>query len=252
MGLQYYYFPRSHWSRVVSFVLCEKGLWTEAEREVVDIRRNENFEPRYLAINPKGVVPTVVIDGEPVCNTPVIVRALDLYRGPPVHPNDPVVDQWAKALEGVKLMHLSYHTWTLGLKGERSAHILDDKVKRAARYAKENPELADEYERKRAFFETFRDQVYDDEHREKTRAETLAFLSKLAEHVRTNRWIAGDMWTWPDALATSILWRLEDLNSGLAPWKDDRNHPLAAYFDRLKERPGFRTVYFDDPSLVDL
>ena len=50
-----------------------------------------------------------------------------------------------------------------------------------------------------------------------------------------------------DAIATSILYRLLDL-----PKLDEWNvsgHPLRAYLDRLKERPGFRVVFEDDPNL---
>ena len=89
MRLAYYYFPPSHWSRVCSQVLVEKGLWDDARRKIVDIRQNQNYEPEYLKINPRGVVPTVVIDGEVICNTPVIVQALDAVAEPIVHPDDP-------------------------------------------------------------------------------------------------------------------------------------------------------------------
>ena len=52
MSVELYYFPWSHWSRVVSLALAEKGLFERATRRVVDIRHNLNFSPDYLRINP--------------------------------------------------------------------------------------------------------------------------------------------------------------------------------------------------------
>lgn len=247
MTLDYHYFPWSHWSRVCSVVLHEKGLWDTTRRHLVDIRKNASFEPDYLKLNPKGVVPTVCIDGEPVCNTPVIVKTLDALVDPVVHPDDPVVDLWADRLEQVELMHLSYHVWTQGKRGEKSADILDDKVSRAERYAAGNPSLAELYLRKRDFFRQFRDEVYDAGHRQAVRERTVRLLETLEVQVDLYDHVCGDAWTWPDAIALSILWRLEDLQSGLDPWKDDPSHPVHRYFQRLKARPSFTAVYLDDP-----
>jgi glutathione S-transferase len=46
--------------RRVRIFLAEKGV--EIPREEVDIAAGANLEPAYLAVNPRGVVPTLVLD----------------------------------------------------------------------------------------------------------------------------------------------------------------------------------------------
>jgi glutathione S-transferase len=46
--------------RRVRIFLAEKGV--DIPREEVDIQAGANLEPRYLAINPRGVVPTLLLD----------------------------------------------------------------------------------------------------------------------------------------------------------------------------------------------
>ncbi|MFQ3666301.1 MAG: glutathione S-transferase family protein [Sphingomonadaceae bacterium] len=46
--------------RRVRMFLAEKGLAVPTEQ--VDIQKGENLSPSYLAINPRGVVPTLVLD----------------------------------------------------------------------------------------------------------------------------------------------------------------------------------------------
>ena len=163
--MEYYYFPNSHWSRAVSMALSEKGL--SPRRHFVDIRRNASFEPAYLELNPKGVVPTLVDRGQVVCNSLRIAQYLDeTYPSPPLyqrHPEQARVLAWAQRLEEFPTMLLSYSVWVLGKRGERSADILADKVARAERYQHEYPELAAEYHRKAEYFRVFREQVYDDD-----------------------------------------------------------------------------------------
>ena len=48
----------------VRITLREKGLDWEAIR--VDLFKTEQYDPKYLKLNPKGVVPTLVHDGTPV------------------------------------------------------------------------------------------------------------------------------------------------------------------------------------------
>ena len=74
--MKLHYFPTSYWSRNITLVVAEKGL--EIERVFVDIRRHATFEPDYIRLNAKGVVPTLV-DGAPITNGMRIARHLDAY-----------------------------------------------------------------------------------------------------------------------------------------------------------------------------
>ena len=58
-----YDFPGSICCQMVRVTLSEKGV--AYDKHHVDIgKKRQQFEPWYTALNPKGVVPTLSIDGE--------------------------------------------------------------------------------------------------------------------------------------------------------------------------------------------
>ncbi len=241
--IELYYFPTSHWSRVLSLVLAEKAL--PFERRFVDIRKNETFEPDYMRLNPRGVVPTLVHDGRVITDAPTIAAYLDDVAPPRVC--RPETAAWDRRLEAFPTMLFSYSVWVLGQRGERSATILDDKVERATRYAEAHPELRAHYERKARFFDAFRARVYDDAHvaeEERRARDTLEAMGALTE---ANGTIHATGWSLSDAIATSVLYRLVDL--GKLDFWHGQDHPLARYYDRLRARPSFAAVFEDDPLL---
>ena len=54
----------------VRFALGEKGL--DWKGTYLDILKGDQFAPEYLKLNPKGVVPTLVHDGNVVVESTVI------------------------------------------------------------------------------------------------------------------------------------------------------------------------------------
>ena len=61
--------------------LVEKGL--SFQRHQIDIMdTNEQFEPWYVALNPRAVVPTLQIDDEVVTDTIRIVNRVQTMPGP--------------------------------------------------------------------------------------------------------------------------------------------------------------------------
>jgi len=70
-----YEFGNSVCCQKVRLVLCEKGLnW---ETRPVNLFRSEQYDPAYLKLNPKGLVPTLVHDGRPVVESTLICEYLD-------------------------------------------------------------------------------------------------------------------------------------------------------------------------------
>ncbi|MEQ8697093.1 MAG: glutathione S-transferase N-terminal domain-containing protein [Bauldia litoralis] len=68
--------------------LSAKGLaWEEIE---VDLFKSEQYDPEYLKLNPRGVVPTLVHDGRPVPESTLICEYLDeAFPEPPLTPPIP-------------------------------------------------------------------------------------------------------------------------------------------------------------------
>jgi glutathione S-transferase len=91
-ALTLYDSPGSPCARRVRAVLLEKGLaWTT---RVVDLTRMEQKRPEYLALNPNGVVPTLVHGDRVLYESNVITEYLDdVFPAPRLYPSDP----WALA-----------------------------------------------------------------------------------------------------------------------------------------------------------
>src|SRR5262249_44660438 len=69
----------------VRIVLAEKGI--EYESREISFASEEQLSPEYLAINPNGVVPSLVHDGEPVIDSSCIMEYLDeVVPSPPLSP----------------------------------------------------------------------------------------------------------------------------------------------------------------------
>src|SRR6516225_5714854 len=75
MTFTLYNAPQSTCSQRVRFVLNAKGLVFEERK--LDLLAGDQLAPAYLALNPNGVVPTLVHDGEVVIDSSVIIEYLD-------------------------------------------------------------------------------------------------------------------------------------------------------------------------------
>lgn len=73
MSIKFYYAPQSSAGRI-RVSLAELGVPHEVVR--IDLRAGDQKKPDFLAINPNGKVPTVVIDGTPMFESVAIQIAL--------------------------------------------------------------------------------------------------------------------------------------------------------------------------------
>lgn len=78
--LTLYHHLQSPCAAKVRTVLTEKGLaW---ESRIVDIIEKENLKPEYLALHPKGLVPTLVDGGKVVIDSTIVMEYLDTAYDP--------------------------------------------------------------------------------------------------------------------------------------------------------------------------
>ncbi len=91
-ALTLYDAPGSPCARRVRIVLLEKGLrWAT---RIVDLTRMEQKRPEYLALNPNGLVPTLVHGERVLYESNVITEYLDdVFPGARLYPQDP----WQRA-----------------------------------------------------------------------------------------------------------------------------------------------------------
>jgi ganglioside-induced differentiation-associated protein 1 len=101
--LELYHHGSSACAAKVRFALAEKRLdWTS---HYIDILRGEQFQPDFLAINPKGVVPVLIHDGFVVPESTTICEYLEesFFFANPIYPRSPreraLVRNWTKAVD---------------------------------------------------------------------------------------------------------------------------------------------------------
>jgi ganglioside-induced differentiation-associated protein 1 len=101
--LTLYDFGNSVCCQKVRITLRSKGLNWEPIK--VDLFKTEQYDPKYLKLNPKGVVPTLVHDGKPVIESTLICEYIDeMFPQPPqLIPADPWLQSrmrlWSKMVD---------------------------------------------------------------------------------------------------------------------------------------------------------
>ncbi len=104
MALELFHADYSTCSQKVRIVLAEKGL--NYTSHALSFRKEEQLAPEYLALNPNGVVPTLVHDGEAVIDSSCIIEYLDeVFADNPLSPTDPLgrakMREWLRYMEEV-------------------------------------------------------------------------------------------------------------------------------------------------------
>ena len=87
MGVFLYHHHTSVCAAKVRLALAEKGVpW---EGKLIDLRASEQYSDYYLAINPFGLVPVLVHDGNVLPESSVINEYIDeMFDGPSLRPKD--------------------------------------------------------------------------------------------------------------------------------------------------------------------
>lgn len=102
MTIELYHNGMSTCSQKVRVTLAEKGQ--DFVSHHFNLRAGDQHKPEYLAINPNGVVPTIIHDGRVVYESAVVDEYLDdVFPDPPLKPSDPYerarMRLWVKQLD---------------------------------------------------------------------------------------------------------------------------------------------------------
>jgi glutathione S-transferase len=87
--IELYDFGNSVCCQKVRISLVEKGLDWKANR--VNLFNSEQYDPEYLKLNPKGLVPTLVHNGKAIIESTLICEYInDAFPDPPLVPKDAI------------------------------------------------------------------------------------------------------------------------------------------------------------------
>ena len=227
------------WSSVCSvrcrMALEEKGVpWTS---RYVDLFQFDQMQPEYLAINPDGVVPTLVHDGQPVCESSIINEYIDAaFDGPRLVPEDALqaarmrefvrkcevgLDAIAKLTAVKYLLPKLLNRWTR-----------DELLVQAAR--RPTPYLQDLHSR------ALRGEIGEAELNEARVA--IARLMEFMEFaLDPGPWVVGEALTLADIAIAPYFFRLNALGAEQF-WTQDRRPRVHAWFQRIAARPSFQAA----------
>ena len=240
--LELYHDNLSVCAQKVRIVLAEKNLpWTAHH---LSLARGEQLTPEFKAMNPRGVVPVLVHDGNTIVESSVICSYLDeVFPEPPLSPKSPVeratMRLWCKLPDDILHMACATVSFAISfgrqLKQQMGAGLEERLMKM--------PDPA-RRERQRALIEKGIEAPFFCDHIkvfEKTFGEMEAQLGKT-------KWLAFDMYSLADAEITPYVERIDRL--GLASMWENRPR-LADWFARIKARPSFKAIADYPPTDYD-
>ncbi len=223
-------------SQKVRLCLAEKELaWAD---HPIEFARGEHLTPAYLALNPNGVVPTLVHDGRPVIESSVICEYLEEIapdHGTALMPRDAHgrarVRAWLRYIEEVPTPAVRVPSFNgLFLKGWRQ---MSDAQR--ARYIEKTPLRKGHY--RRFGSDGFpKNQV--DESTEQLRQTVERIDGAVA---KDSPWLAGDAISLADLCVLPAIVRMSDV--GLEDvWRDLPD--MTDWYARMSARPSFTKAFY--------
>lgn len=240
--LDLYHHGSSVCAAKVRFALAEKGV--EWNSHYLDILAGDQFDPEYMKLNPKAVVPTIVHDGQVIVESTVICEYIDeTFDGPSLVPDTPLerarMRLWTKAVDEEihpacgEVTFVSCHRYVvLRLGDEGVQEFLNSTPPRSVTAAWKR--------RKRDLVLVGIDTPGVDV---KIRAYDH-YLGEMEAALRQHKWLAGDTFSLADIGLTPYVNRLDMLGmSGL--WDQGRRPHVEDWFNRIKARPTFKPMFLD-------
>lgn len=230
--LELYHNNISVCAQKVRLVLFEKKIpWISRH---LDLKRGDHLKPDFLAINPKGLVPVLVHDGQTIIESTLICEYLDdVFPAPPLKPAEALgrarMRLWEKAVD--EGLHVACGTisfvavFAKQLNDDRSHQDIEARlalIPDPARRKRQSQLLQLGF---KAPFVKDALKLHD------------KILGEMEIALQSGPWLMGAQFTLADVVMAPYVERLDRLTlSGL--WNPER--PLVGeWFRRLRSRPSF-------------
>lgn len=241
-SLMLYHHPLSVCSMKVRLALEEKGLaWSG---RIIDIvKKQEQLEPWYLKLNPKGVIPTLEYRNgttKALTDSAHIIRFIaSLSEGnallPQSESDNQLLDKLINLADDIDLQILSYARHP---SMEKSEKILDARIEKSLLMAEKHPELNSSYvvcAERSENSKTFR---VDQNHIKNVEESMLEAITFAENQLQDNNFLLGNTYTLADVIWTVVLSRLDLLGYNTCLDKD--NFPqIASYYLRMQQRKSY-------------
>ncbi|WP_458791933.1 glutathione S-transferase family protein [Yoonia sp. MH D7] len=229
-------------SQKVRLCLAEKGL--KYESKLVNLGTNEQLAPEYLAINPNGVVPTLVHDGRPVLDSGVICEYLDeVFPDNPLMPVGPVerarVRAWICYIDEVPVPAIRVPSFNMGFL-PRYDGLDDDAFQK---------EQADVRPLRKHFYEKMGRKGFDDTEVDNAMEQLSSSIARMEKGLVDEPWLSGPNFGLADIVAAPFMDRLDDL--GFSDMWKKGSPRVSDWFQRLSGRPAYAEAFYPKSRMTE-
>ncbi len=235
MSFLLYNAPQSTCSQKVRLCLWEKGL--EFEERKLDLFRGDQLTPEYKAINPNGVVPSLVHGGDVIVDSSVIVEYLDeAFPAVRLSPTDALgrarMREWMRFFEEVPTPAIRIPSYNLVF----LRHFQKMTEEEFIAFGEAKPLRKD-------FFLKMGRTGYSEEEMRQAESRLAMAVERMEKTLADGRpWLLGDDYSIADICILPTIVRMDDI--GLARVWAESEH-VGDWFKRCTEREAFeKTFYF--------
>ena len=219
-------------SRRVRLCFAEKGLAYESVP--IDMSRQEHHSPEYLAMNPNGVVPALLLEpGRSLYESSTICEYLDdICPEPPLRPFHPydraTMRNFVRWTDEKSLPNLLILNWSIALQPGASRWSDDELKEKLARVP--TPE------RREAWTRIAR-RPYTDEEKREALDKLLSLVDTMDRHLAESGsgWLVGSAYSLADIAAVPFIARIAEL----APERLAQSPTVADWWANVQRRPAF-------------
>ena len=226
-------------SQKVRLCLYEKGIAFN-ERNL-SFAKGDHLTPKYLALNPNGVLPTLVHEGVPITDSSVICEYLEeLVPSPPLMPAEAIwrakVRAWMRYIEEVPTSAIRPPSFNSLFSDANGALDREAFEAHAARLPL-----------RKHFYLKMKSGRFDQTMIEASLEQLAQNVSRMERALEDGPWLIGDMFTLADLIVIPVIVRMEDI--GLAYiWNCAPR--MADWFARAKARPSFAKAFYPGARVV--
>ena len=235
--LTLYHGVTSTCSKRVRITLAEKGVeWDSVHLKLAE---RENLDPDYLKLNPNGVVPTLVHDGQVLTESNFIIEYLDeVFPDPPLHPADPYerarMRIWMDRIEHVLHRNINIVSWIKQGRYKRFEGMSPEELQ-AVYHSQATEE-------KRALLKKRLEDGVGEADMAFAEARVAEVLDMMEEQLRDRPWLCGEFLSLADISVAPFMERFEaNKMPGLTDW--NKRPRLGDWWRRMKELDSFKTAF---------
>ncbi|CAM9881211.1 unnamed protein product [Discosporangium mesarthrocarpum] len=244
MALELYHSAHSTCSQKVRLCLAEKGLdWTAHE---LHFASRDHLQPDYLKLNPNGVVPTLVHDGEPVIESSAICEYLDdVFAEPRLTPDDALgkarMRAWICYMNEVPTVAVRVPSFNKVFRPLRYGNMTDEQFEA---HVGDMP-LRKAFYRRMGTKSGFGEAEYKD---------ALDKIRQTCERIDAaiekdgGPWVLGPLFSIVDITLTPSIQRMDDLGYAHL-WADLPR--MVQWWDDVRARPSFAIAFYPGTNLSD-